>query len=198
MEKKTASEEKSMEPRRKPTSGEWVEASVGDFLERRSFLAFLLAIGGALVGGLLSVPLIRFVLHPLLAQTTQLKWSEVGSIDEFKDIVKPVKRVINVEQRDGWRKVVSEKAIYVIRAANGQIKVLSPICPHLGCPVAWSGELNQFKCPCHVGAFSPEGALISGPPPRGMDDLDAKVENGRLLVQYQYFRSLVPKKEPMT
>ncbi len=175
-----------------------MEAAVDDFLERRSFLTFLLGIGGALAGGLLSVPLIRFVMHPLLAQTTELKWSEAGPIDEFKDIMKPVKRVINVEQRDGWRKVVSEKAIYVIRAANGQVKVLSPICPHLGCPVSWTEGLNQFKCPCHVGTFSSEGALVSGPAPRGMDDLNSKIENGRLFVQYQYFRSLVPKKEPMT
>jgi hypothetical protein len=43
--------------------------------------------------------------------------------------------------------------------------------------------------------FAADGTLMSGPPPRGMDELDAMVEDGRLKVRYQYFRQLVPTKE---
>jgi menaquinol-cytochrome c reductase iron-sulfur subunit len=162
---------------------------------RRSFLGVLLAAGTASVGALLSVPLIRFVLHPLLRVTTPLSWSEVGRVEEFAAAASPVKKLITVEQRDGWRKIVSEKAVYVIKQSNGEFVVFSAVCPHLGCSVAWRVEKNEFVCPCHNGHFSPNGKLLGGPPPRGMDQLGSEVEDGILKVHYQYFRQLVPDKE---
>ena len=50
---------------------------------RRSFLGALLAVGSAFVGVLLSVPLIRFAIFPLIRRTTDLKNSPVGSLSEF-------------------------------------------------------------------------------------------------------------------
>ena len=43
-----------------------------------------------------------------------------------------------------------------------------------------------------------DGAEISGPAPRSMDDLDSKVEDGMLKVRYQYFRQLIPTKEALS
>jgi menaquinol-cytochrome c reductase iron-sulfur subunit len=162
---------------------------------RRSFLGVLLAAGAASVGALLSVPLIRFVLHPLLRVTTPASWSDVGSVEEFGTSASPLKKLITVEQRDGWRKIVSEKAVYVIKQPDGRLVVLSSICPHLGCSIAWRSEKDEFLCPCHGGRFAADGKLLGGPPPRRMDQLQSKVEEGRLKVHYQYFRQLVPDKE---
>jgi menaquinol-cytochrome c reductase iron-sulfur subunit len=164
------------------------------FQPRRSFLAVLLAAGTASVGAILVVPLLRFVLHPLLRVTTPVSWSDVGNINEFSAAA-PVKKLITVEQRDGWRKIVSEKAVYVIRQADGHLCVLSSVCPHLGCSVAWRAETDEFLCPCHGGRFAPDGKLTGGAPPRGMDQLESKVEGGILKVHYQYFRQLVQDKE---
>lgn len=161
---------------------------------RRSFLGVLLGAGAASVGALLSVPLFRFILHPLLRVTTPASWSDVGSVDEFAASAVPVKKLITVEQRDGWRKIVSEKAVYVVKQADGQPRVLSSVCPHLGCSVAWR-EKGEFACPCHNGRFAADGKLLGGPPPRGMDQLESKVEEGVLKVHYQYFRQLVRDKE---
>lgn len=162
---------------------------------RRSFLGVLLAAGTTAVGALLSVPLVRLVLHPLLRSTTPAAWSEVGNVDELASITAPIRRSILVEQRDGWRKVVSEKAVYVIKDAGSQLAVLSSVCPHLGCSVPWVADKNEFVCPCHIGRFAHDGKLLSGPPPRGMDRLESRIENGVLQVHYQYFRQLVPYKE---
>ena len=161
---------------------------------RRSFFGALIGVGSAAVGALLSVPLIRFAIHPLLSKTTETAWSEVGSLDELSSINAPVKRLVTVEHRDGWRKVVSEKPVYVVKDA-GTLRVLSPICSHLGCSISWRESQNKFVCPCHVGIFSSDGTRISGPAPRSMDELESKVENGRLKVRYQYFRQLIPTKE---
>ena len=100
---------------------------------RRSFLGVLLGLGSVFVGGLLSVPLIRFALFPILRRTTELKESPVGALTDFSSLTEPVMRTIQIEQVDGWRKAISEKAVYVTRDTQGQLRVLTSICPHLGC-----------------------------------------------------------------
>ena len=165
---------------------------------RRSFLGVLLGFGTVVMGAALSVPLIRFALHPLLTKTTEIGWSEVGKIDEFIALTAPAKRLIKVEQRDAWRKIISEKAVYVVPPKDGIVRVLSPICPHLGCLVPWNETKHEFICPCHVAVFAMDGTKISGPSPRSMDDLDSKVEDGVLKVRYQYFRQLIPTKEALS
>ncbi len=162
---------------------------------RRSFLGALVAIGTSGIGLLLSVPLGRFALHPLWRATTEVLRSDVGTAGEFADITTPVKALITVEQRDGWRKVLSTKPVYVARGDDGRLRVLSSVCPHLGCTIMWSEPRGQFVCPCHNGVFAADGTLVSGPPPRGMDELDSTIEQGVLKVRYQYFRQLVPTKE---
>src|SRR5260370_5412606 len=94
---------------------------------RRSFLGGLLGLGSFLVGALLSVPLIRFSLFPLLRRTTDLKESTVGALTDFLSLTEPVMRTIQIEQVDGWRKAESEKAVYGTRDNQGQLPALTSI-----------------------------------------------------------------------
>lgn len=163
--------------------------------KRRSFLGALLGVGSVLVGGLLSVPLIRFALFPLLRRTTEVKPSPLGSLSEFSSLSEPVARPIQIERVDGWRKAISEKTVYVTKDSRGQLCALSSICPHLGCTVPWVSAKSAFICPCHGAAYSPDGKRISGPSLRGMDTLETTVQDGQLMVRFQYFRQLVADKE---
>jgi quinol---cytochrome c reductase iron-sulfur subunit, bacillus type len=162
---------------------------------RRSFLGGLLALGTSAVAALLAIPLARFSLDPLWRTTSEVLWSDVGPAGDFATITAPMKVLVAIEQRDGWRKVLSEKPVYVVKAPDGRPRVLSAVCPHLGCSVQWNDAKGQFVCPCHSGVFTADGTLVSGPPPRGLDALDVTIEGGRLKVRYQYFRQLVPTKE---
>jgi menaquinol-cytochrome c reductase iron-sulfur subunit len=162
---------------------------------RRSFLGALLGVGSMLVGVLLSLPLIRFALFPLLRRTTELKSSAVGALSEFSSLTEPVMRTIQIEQVDGWRKAISEKAVYITKDRQGQLRVLTSVCPHLGCTVPWNKEKSQFICPCHGASFTPDGSRISGPSQRSMDTLETSIQDGQLLVRFQYFRQLVSDKE---
>ena len=162
---------------------------------RRSFLGGLLAVAGSAVAAVLAIPLVRFSLDPLWRVTGGVLWSDVGAAGDFASTAAPVKVQVTIEQRDGWRKVLSEKPVYVVTGVEGRPRVLAAVCPHLGCSIGWNGEKKQFVCPCHNGVFAPDGTLLSGPPPRGMDELDSTIEGGRLKVRYQYFRQLVPTKE---
>lgn len=163
--------------------------------KRRSFLGALLGVGSVLVGGLLSVPLLRFTLFPLLRRTTEIEPSPIGSLSEFSSLGEPVARPIQIERVDGWRKAISEKTVYVTKDSHGQLCVLSSICPHLGCTVPWVSAKKEFICPCHGAVYAPDGSRISGPSLRGMDTLETTVQDGQLMVRFQYFRQLVADKE---
>jgi len=165
--------------------------------ERRSFILALFAVTGATVGALLAIPLIRFVTYPLRKSATDESWSDVGPIGDFASLTAPVAKTITLERRDAWQTTSSQTAVYVLPPKDGQLRILSPICPHLGCSVRWDDGADKFICPCHAGSFTADGDRIAGPPPRSMDTLEAKVEDGTLKVRYQYFRQLVATKEEM-
>ena len=44
------------------------------------------------------------------------------------------------------------------------VRAFDAECTHLTCIVKWSGESDGFKCDCHGGAFSRDGAKVAGPP----------------------------------
>jgi menaquinol-cytochrome c reductase iron-sulfur subunit len=177
------------------TSAEGTGESSMGVSGRRTFLEALLGLGAASVGALLSLPLIRFFLHPALKVSPPSPWKEVGNIKEFVSATTPVKKLVKIEQRDGWRKVISDRPLYVCKDTSGKLCAFSAVCPHLGCTVSWHDEKNSFVCPCHNGQFTAEGRLLGGPPPRGLDTLELKTDGEMLMVQYRNFRQLVPNKE---
>jgi Rieske Fe-S protein len=118
---------------------------------RRSFLAALLSAGSVAVGALLSVPLLRFTLHPVLVRTTEKSWSDVGILDEFQKLDSPVKKLVTIEQRDGWRKTVIEKPVYVSKDSAGRLIVLSAVCTHPGCAIPWMEKGPEIRLPLPSG-----------------------------------------------
>jgi len=63
------------------------------------------------------------------------------------------------------------------------LRAFERACPHLGCPVLWSEEKRTIECPCHAAAFDADtGAVLAGPPQRGLIRLDVQVQAGRVLV----------------
>jgi len=70
----------------------------------------------------------------------------------------------------------------LVRKRGGDLVALSAVCTHLGCIVQWDKEKQSFLCPCHGGRFSPEGAVISGPPPKQLGRLPFAVANGAITV----------------
>ena len=164
-------------------------------MSRRSFVASFIGAFAGLVATVIGTPLLRYILYPVQTVSAARKWTEVGDVSDFDNINAPVSRTIALTQRDGWREVVTLQPVFVTRTGEGKLHVLSPICPHLGCSVGWRPNENKFVCPCHGGQFDPDGNRLSGPPPRGLDRLDAQVKDGKLEVQFQYFRSNVPDKQ---
>src|ERR1700743_1432157 len=171
-------------------------AEIHEQIERRSFLGLLLGAIGGVIGAVMAIPLVRFATFPLRSRSGQASWSDVGKIDEFQSLNEPVARAIDIQTNEGWRNSELQNNVYVVPNGSGSLKVLSSVCPHLGCAVRWVDKQERFICPCHGGTFTKAGERVSGPPPGGMDELESKVENGVLKVRFQYFRQLDANKEP--
>jgi cytochrome b6-f complex iron-sulfur subunit len=80
--------------------------------------------------------------------------------------------------------------VVIARQSEGEtaeaFAALSSTCPHLGCQVHWEPQNKRFFCPCHNGAFDPDGKAIAGPPAQARQSLirfELKVDNGLLYVR---------------
>lgn len=152
---------------------------INDKRSRRSFLKILPL--GVLAGVIASVGGAAFrFLRPRIFVATNA-WLDVAAVSELSG-PQPLTRKIVAEHVAGWATTTEEHNVYVLPAKNNQ--VLSAICPHEGCEVNWDQGLNRFSCPCHESYFAADGARISGPSPRGLDQLPMRVQDGKLQVQY--------------
>lgn len=62
------------------------------------------------------------------------------------------------------------RAVYL--DAHGKRTVLSAVCPHMGCIVAWNPAEKTWDCPCHGSRFRPTGELLGGPAESGLDNVE--------------------------
>jgi Rieske Fe-S protein len=147
---------------------------------RRSFLGLLPL--GVVAGVFASIggTAFRFLRPRLSAPSGQ--WLDVASVSELKG-PQPLAKKIVAEQVSGWAVTTEEHHVFVLPEKNNE--VLSTICPHAGCEVAWDQATNRFACPCHESYFAADGSRLSGPSSRGLDALPTRVEHGKLQVQYR-------------
>lgn len=78
---------------------------------------------------------------------------------------------------------VDNKPVIVVNTAEGGVRAFSAICTHLGCVVDWNKNKNFIQSPCHDGRFNATtGAVISGPPPRGLPPYEVSVKDGKIFI----------------
>lgn len=58
---------------------------------------------------------------------------------------------------------IGGKKVAAYRDPEGELTVLSPACPHMGCHVHWNEVEVSWDCPCHGARFGPKGKMINGP-----------------------------------
>jgi glycine/D-amino acid oxidase-like deaminating enzyme/nitrite reductase/ring-hydroxylating ferredoxin subunit len=55
------------------------------------------------------------------------------------------------------------KKLAVYRDDQGVLHMMSAVCPHLGCIVAWNAAEKTWDCPCHGSRFAAGGRVLNGP-----------------------------------
>ncbi len=60
------------------------------------------------------------------------------------------------------------------RDEEGSVHVVSPICTHRGCQVAFNNAERTWDCPCHGSRFDVEGKVIHGPAVRDLAPIEEK------------------------
>jgi menaquinol-cytochrome c reductase iron-sulfur subunit len=148
---------------------------------RRSFLAW----GAAALGGLIAFVLgstgLSYFVSPAFKKDDE-DWVDLTGATDVKSGA-PVKFDFVARKRDAWAVTEKRASAWVTKKDGGEFVVFDPRCTHLGCPYRWDQAQQVFLCPCHAAVFNAEGEVVSGPPPRPLDRYDAKVVNGRLLIQ---------------
>jgi menaquinol-cytochrome c reductase iron-sulfur subunit len=164
-----------------PSQAEQQERLQEERVTRRSFL---MKVGIALNGifaVIVAIPIVEYLLCPARKDNAYRSWVALGNIDDFHDGETTLVTYRNPFSRP-WDGQTANVAAYVRRVAADQFTVFAVNCAHLNCPVRWFAESQLFMCPCHGGVYYADGSRASGPPERGLFTYEAKIENGRLMI----------------
>ena len=124
--------------------------------ERRSLLRGLL--GGGFTASVLSFlyPAIKFMNPPLVpeASTNEVSAGKVQSL-------KP---------NSGKIVKFGSRPALLVRVNETEWRAFSAICTHLNCTVQFQDSTQQIWCACHNGYYDLNGKVVSGPPPRPLEE----------------------------
>jgi Rieske Fe-S protein len=169
---------------------------------------------GALIGGLVTVPVAGFAILPaFLGQRRYVV--DMGQAADYAEGQWYV-ATFTVSHTEG---TVSRRTAFVRNngaiAVEGQqapsFTIISNRCVHLGCPVQANGPSGEilglktrveetkggkvtlvpsvpagFGCPCHGGQYDTEGNRTAGPPVRALDRYEYSIVHGHLVLQARY------------
>jgi nitrite reductase/ring-hydroxylating ferredoxin subunit len=154
-------------------------------ITRRTMFAKLgLAFGGSVASMLLGVPVVGYLLSPILRGRNGRyeSWLSLGALDRFPAGETRLATFRNplATASDGE---TADVPCWVRRIDADRFQVFAVNCAHLGCPVRWFPQSGLFLCPCHGGAYYADGGRASGPPERGLFEYPYKVQRGELLIR---------------
>lgn len=71
----------------------------------------------------------------------------------------------------------------LIHHEDGHYTAFDAVCSHLGCTVRFEPQNHRIHCPCHGGVYDMNtGAVVSGPPPKGLRVYRVEVTDGNVVV----------------
>lgn len=153
-------------------------------ISRRGLLLKLSLFLNGIVGIFLAVPIIRYLLSPVTGakESSYESWLTLGSLVQFP-VGETRLATYKSPVRTAWDGVTGDIACWVRNIDGRSFQVFAINCAHLGCPVRWFPQSSLFMCPCHGGAYYPDGSRASGPPERGLFQYQYKIEDGNLLIK---------------
>jgi menaquinol-cytochrome c reductase iron-sulfur subunit len=155
---------------------------------------------GALIGGIITLPVLGFAIAPAFVDQDYPE-IDLGPLDNFPEGEFVTTTFFSQDDQGD----VGLRTAFVRN--NGQrdgvpsLTIISNRCVHMGCPTQPQGlpgeaqevetstrrvtiapvaSVSGFGCPCHGGAYDSEGNRTAGPPVRSLDRYQFSIKNGSL------------------
>ena len=168
---------------------------------------------GGVIGGLVTLPVLGFAVLPAF-ESHKAKDVDLGPLSNFPEGAFVVATFLeDPSQGEVSRKTafIRNNGLTAVKGKQEpSFTIIYSRCAHLGCPVQPGGllqdaetkqltpakgdpvklipvkGLSNFACPCHGGAYDPEGNRVAGPPVRALDRFAYSIVNGNLTLGTLY------------
>ncbi len=70
----------------------------------------------------------------------------------------------------------------LVRLPDGSYRAFAATCTHLNCTVQYRAREHDIWCACHNGVYDLHGRNISGPPPRPLEQYEARARGEEIVV----------------
>ena len=157
-------------------------------ISRRDFIKGTAVAIGGLIGTLIGIPSVAYLLSPAIqAGPEDDAVIPLGPLENYPVGI-PTRFDYTRTKVNGWERTGTNYGLFVVRKSEDEVRVFSDICTHLGCRVTWHADQEHYISPCHDGHFDIVGDVVSGPPPRPLDEFVTKIEDGNLYIQLPAFK----------
>jgi nitrite reductase/ring-hydroxylating ferredoxin subunit len=135
---------------------------------RRNLIRGLL--GGGFMASLVSFlyPVLRFMSPPSMPEAT-VNEVTAGRIQDLKP-------------NSGKIVKFGSRPVLLIRVNETEWRAFSAICTHLNCTVQYQDQIRRIWCACHNGYYDLNGNVVSGPPPRALEEYVARVRGDEVVI----------------
>jgi menaquinol-cytochrome c reductase iron-sulfur subunit len=161
-------------------------------------MKWVTAAGSLLSAVAVGMPAVRAFLSPAFRPQAAKRWIKLGEAEQI-ELGVPVRFDFAETVEDAWVETRALRGVWIYTEDGSKFTVYNGQCTHLGCSYAFEKDKDRFHCPCHHGLFELKtGQVIYGPPPRPLDRLEVKVQDGILYAAYLNFRAGIPQQVPVT
>ena len=169
---------------------------------RGTFLSLSTLGLGAVIGGVITVPVLGFMVLPSFTNQSEPE-VDLGPIENYPE----GDFVIATFLEDPEVGEVTRRTMFIRNNGSTDqgpsFTMIYSRCAHLGCPVQPNALINNdekktvadnveltplgtppagFGCPCHGGQYDTEGNRTAGPPVRALDRAEFSIKDGKLVL----------------
>ncbi len=136
--------------------------------DRRSVLSWLLGGGIAASLGSFFYPVIRFMNPPHVSEV---------AVDEVSG-----GKLNDLKANSGKIVKFGNKPALLVRVSENEWKAFSAVCTHLNCTVQYQDSTRLIWCACHNGMYDLTGRVVSGPPPKPLEEFAVRVRGDEVII----------------
>jgi len=139
--------------------------------QRRGVVRWLLG-GGVLSSiGTFLYPVLQFVMPPEIPEAAVAEVA-AGKVPDMKP-------------NSGKIVKFGSLPVILVRVNETEWKAFTAVCTHLNCTVQYKEEGQQIWCACHNGLYDLNGKVVSGPPPKPLEEFRVRLRGEDVFITRQ-------------